>query len=869
MKKKINKILKLTLLLCMMFTELASPIKVLADQIIPTYEFNLELEETVDKYIVTSTASELNATDEYILEVIRTFKYADGSTYESENTTEYIRVLGSELTTGVELTHHTFSYNGISNIEVNIYEILDKDIDLDSFEGENRNNLYQELLLDTTKTNKISDNLTFEEGISYNNDELIYQVSEENTNVTCQEDKCIVNEEMNPEILTNNVIVDYSAGMGNANPNKTYNALIYINDELFDVIDNKISFGDLSITLDFSKLLKGTYNVRVDIKESKTNNLLLTSKLTFEYNAQEVDYRTYFDGVTDEYGFISYTALTELEKDELGKDYRFFDNFIAYIFDASLENTELTSDYNFYDNDTRYHILTSKYFVGSFDEEEEHYTVSDLLTTLNSLGFTNVTFSIVDKDGQIVANNRLLENKMTLKVNYFGKVLTYDLLVKWDVDGNLVETSDLSSLIDKLLNNNITFYDKLTLDFNTDDTIDVKDASVLGCSIFFKEYTYEEKEITDTISQILSSNKESVRVGDTFEVTLAFNGFNQNNFNAIESYVDYDNTALRLDKIETLNTSFVGNYKDNRFMYATTSSYNDNDAEFVKLTFTALTEGNTNVSLKDTTLVSDGNLVNVNASNKVTISVARALHTDATIKSLTPSVGTLDKEFNSYVYVYTLYVDSNVTSVTINGILNDQYAKTTDFKEYALTSDNTTITINVTAENNSVLTYKINVVKVYKSSNTNLKELTIDGYEIEFDKDTLEYTINVGSDVDSLDISALVEDAKSWAKIEGNENFSEGKNEVLITVYAEDGTTKTYKLTVNKAKKISSSLVVEDDDTTEATDNTKTEKTIIIILIVLVVIGLLYLIFKTDDEEEPKIEQIKPKEKPKKNNNRK
>lgn len=865
MKKKINKILKLTLLLCMMFTELASPIKVLADQVIPTYEFILELEDETDKYIVTSTALELNATDEYILEVMRTFKYADGSTYENENTTEYIRVLGSELTTGVELTHHTFSYNGISNVEVNVYEILDKDIDLNSFEEENRNDLYQELLLDTTKTNKISDNLTFEEGISYNNDKLTYQINEENANVTCEEDKCIVNEELVSS--TNVVTVDYLAGMGNANPNRSYNALVYVNDELFDVIENQISFSDLSLMIDFSKLLKGTYNVRVDIKESKTNSLLLTSKLVFEYNAQEVDYKTYFDEVSDEYGFVSYTALTDEVKDELGNDYRVFDNYIAYIFDNVLENTELTSDYNLYDNDTRYHVITSENFVGSFNEEG--YKVSNLLTTLSSLGLANVTYSVVDKDGQIVANNRVLENGMALKVNFFGEELTYDLLVKWDVDGGLVEESDLTSLIDKLLNNDVTFYDNLTLDFNADDAIDVKDASVLGCSIFFKEYTYEEKEITDTISQVLSSNKESVRVGDTFEVTLSFDGFEQDNFNVIESYVDYDSTVLRLDKIEVLDTSFVGNYKDNRFMYATTSSYKDNDVEFVKLTFTALAEGNTNVSLKDTTLVSDGNIVSVNASNEVTMTVARALHTDATIKSLTPSVGTLDKEFNSYTYVYTLYVDSNVNSVTINGVLNDQYAKTSDFKEYALTSDNTTISINVTAENNSVLTYKINVVKVHKSSNTNLKELTIDGYEIEFDKDTLEYTINVGSDVDSLDISALVEDSKSWAKIEGNENFSEGKNEVLITVYAEDGTTKTYKLTVNKAKKISSSLVVEDDDKEETTDNTKTEKTIIIILIVLVVIGLLYLIFKSDEEDEPKIEQIKPKEKPKKNNNRK
>ena len=134
------------------------------------------------------------------------------------------------------------------------------------------------------------------------------------------------------------------------------------------------------------------------------------------------------------------------------------------------------------------------------------------------------------------------------------------------------------------------------------------------------------------------------------------------------------------------------------------------------------------------------------------------------------------------------------------------------------------------------------VVYYYASSNNYLSSLEIDGYEIEFDKDTLEYNITVKNDVTSLDIRANAEDYRSRVEITGNEGFKEGKNTVTITVRSEDGSTREYKLVVDKEEK--KQPVVD----TESSSNTA-EKVVIIILIILVVIGLLYLIFKKDDEE--------------------
>ena len=193
-----------------------------------------------------------------------------------------------------------------------------------------------------------------------------------------------------------------------------------------------------------------------------------------------------------------------------------------------------------------------------------------------------------------------------------------------------------------------------------------------------------------------------------------------------------------------------------------------------------------------------------------------------------------------------MYVDYTVNKITLSGKLADIYAKTDGFKEYSLTGDYTPISISVVAENGSTKVYTINVIKVYpKNTNNNLSNLQIEGHSINFDKDTLEYSINVSSDVDSLDITANAEAGTSRVNIYGNNSFKEGENIVRVVVTAEDGSEKTYTIKVNKEVKEET----VSEDTEETTEGSQLEKTIIIILIILVVIGLIYLIMKPDEEE--------------------
>lgn len=107
-----------------------------------------------------------------------------------------------------------------------------------------------------------------------------------------------------------------------------------------------------------------------------------------------------------------------------------------------------------------------------------------------------------------------------------------------------------------------------------------------------------------------------------------------------------------------------------------------------------------------------------------------------------------------------------------------------------------TATVNVVA--NSTPTPQP-VVKDNRSGNNNLKSLSVEGYEIspKFDSSKKEYTLNLTYDITKIKIKAEKEHNK--ASISGDTGEKEvkvGDNNFSITVKAENGNTKTYKLKV-------------------------------------------------------------------------
>lgn len=95
------------------------------------------------------------------------------------------------------------------------------------------------------------------------------------------------------------------------------------------------------------------------------------------------------------------------------------------------------------------------------------------------------------------------------------------------------------------------------------------------------------------------------------------------------------------------------------------------------------------------------------------------------------------------------------------------------------------------------------------SKNNNLSSLGVDGYNLNetFNKDTLEYTVTVPSDVEKVNLTGKVEDSKASVTGLGEKEVSEGENKFDIVVTAENGSQKIYTLKVN----------VQDDNPIEVT----------------------------------------------------
>ena len=116
-------------------------------------------------------------------------------------------------------------------------------------------------------------------------------------------------------------------------------------------------------------------------------------------------------------------------------------------------------------------------------------------------------------------------------------------------------------------------------------------------------------------------------------------------------------------------------------------------------------------------------------------------------------------------------------------------------------------TVSVTAENGSVKNYIITIIRKAKdgeklnlSNNNNLLSLEIDGVNLDFNKDTLNYTISVANDIENLNIRYQTEDSKATVTVEKPDSLKIGLNNIIVKVTAESGEVKSYNLAVTREK---------------------------------------------------------------------
>ena len=186
------------------------------------------------------------------------------------------------------------------------------------------------------------------------------------------------------------------------------------------------------------------------------------------------------------------------------------------------------------------------------------------------------------------------------------------------------------------------------------------------------------------------------------------------------------------------------------------------------------------------------------------------------LSSLSIGTGTLSPEFYRETYEYTVEFGEDInlyelTSLELSAQAEDSRAKVSGAGTIELVEGENTININVTAENGSVRTYTVKVVKPAKveQSALRLAGVVINGVKengefqsIEFslEPETFEYNLTVPNTIKSLSINPTTENEDIIIEVTGAESLKEGQNTILIILTSpSDETIKTtYTLNVER-----------------------------------------------------------------------
>ena len=411
-------------------------------------------------------------------------------------------------------------------------------------------------------------------------------------------------------------------------------------------------------------------------------------------------------------------------------------------------------------------------------------------TTINS---QTATISAIKKDSSSSMTGNLGTVSLNYGTNTFKISVTSEIGVTRTYTINITrpdtrsKNNYLSSLV--VSNTNISF-NRDTLVYNLSTTSDnvqisaTKDdnkASVTGTGRFNLNYgtnTYRVNvtaENGSTRTYTININREDTRSSNNNLKSLTLSKGNLNFNKSTTTYnvdVDKDTTSVKIEAtLEDVKASF-----ENGFGPRTINLNPGNNTIYIKVR-------NEIGNVKTYT-------ININRED--------GKSSDSTLKEIKLSEGKID--FKTDVLEYKINVEYDVNTFKIDALPTDGKSKVNITGDEKLKVGENTFTITVEAENGKTTTYIVKVTRKeegYKlSTNNYIKSLTIKNHSIDFDKKTYKYTIKTKEK--KLDISVTLDDRKSEYKISGNKNLKNG-SKVLIKVIAEDGSTRTYTLNIEKS----------------------------------------------------------------------
>ena len=335
-------------------------------------------------------------------------------------------------------------------------------------------------------------------------------------------------------------------------------------------------------------------------------------------------------------------------------------------------------------------------------------------------------------------------------------------------------------------------------------------------------------------AKVSVSGSSTMTVGGTATEKIIIGSISGSTVNAVSGTVSVaDSSCVTINSMTGLNgTSTAGS----DFILASFSGISSN-TDMLSLSVKAGTSAcKTTITISDIAIgfMNGDTLEPSNVTYEITVGNAVSKSSDANLKSLVPSVGTLSPAFSAGTTSYSINVPAGTNSVSFTANANDSKA-TVSGTTCSLTSDTTTCKVTVTAEDGTKKVYSVTVNReastpdpgpdvkpeptdpdvepepVPVAAESRLKSLDLDGFTLipSFNPDITTYKISVANTVTGLDVTAIPMDSNAKVSISGNKYWSEGLNKVTIVVTATDGSQKTYIVNVTRNANSDSGKKVE------------------------------------------------------------
>lgn len=190
-----------------------------------------------------------------------------------------------------------------------------------------------------------------------------------------------------------------------------------------------------------------------------------------------------------------------------------------------------------------------------------------------------------------------------------------------------------------------------------------------------------------------------------------------------------------------------------------------------------------------------------NKEIKYNISVTRdeTLTSNALLKSLSLSSGKIKFDPNTFEYkTRVLYEVEKVDVLAAPAV--DSSKVTAKGSDKLIVGENTVI-VKVTTENNESKEYKILITRLKQGEtigdNPNIKSLTIDGYNLNFDYNTDKYKLLIGEE-EKLNINVEMEDELATYQIVGNHDLKNKSIIQIVAKSADEEKSRTYTIEIAK-----------------------------------------------------------------------